>query len=137
MPASANLVLRNFGLALFLARVGIDSGSPFVDQVRHSGFAFVLAGMIVLLIVVAIVLLVGYFLLKIKFDELLGIRCRRDWEPGNPRLWQFPSPYWQARHQLRHGFSWSWHDREDYRGPGPGRGLRDRSALTEKMHECE
>jgi putative transport protein len=83
MPASANLVLRNFGLALFLARVGIDSGSPFLVQVSHSGFAFVFAGIIVLLAVVLIVLLVGYFLLKMNFDDLLGIASGAT---GNPAI---------------------------------------------------
>jgi len=83
LPTSANSVLRNFGLALFLARVGIDSGTPFVEQVRHSGFEFVFAGMIVLLTVVVIVLLVGYFLLKINFDELLGIASGAT---GNPAI---------------------------------------------------
>jgi len=83
MPASANMVLRNFGLALFLARVGIDSGTPFVDQVSHSGFAFVFAGMIVLLMVVLLVLLVGYFILKMKFDDLLGIASGAT---GNPAI---------------------------------------------------
>jgi putative transport protein len=83
MPASANLVLRNFGLTLFLARVGIDSGAPFVEQVRHSGFAFVFAGMIILLTVVLIVLIVGYFFLKIKFDDLLGIAAGAT---GNPAI---------------------------------------------------
>ena len=83
LPVSANQVLRNFGLALFLARVGIDSGLPFVEQVRHSGFAFVFAGMIVLLVVVLIVLLVGYFLLKINFDDLLGIASGAT---GNPAI---------------------------------------------------
>jgi putative transport protein len=83
MPSSANLVLRNFGLTLFLARVGIDSGTPFVEQVRHSGFEFVFAGMIILLTVVLIVLLVGYFLLKIKFDDLLGIAAGAT---GNPAI---------------------------------------------------
>ena len=83
LPASANQVLRNFGLALFLARVGIDSGTPFVQQVSHSGFAFVFAGMIVLLAVVLIVLLVGYFLLKINFDDLLGIASGAT---GNPAI---------------------------------------------------
>jgi putative transport protein len=83
LPASANQVLRNFGLALFLARVGIDSGTPFVVQVSHSGFAFVFAGMIVLLTVVLIVLLVGYFLLKMKFDDLLGIASGAT---GNPAI---------------------------------------------------
>ena len=83
MPVPANLVLRNFGLALFLARVGIDSGTPFVDQVRHSGFYFVFAGMIVLLTVVLIVLLVGYFILKMNFDDLLGIASGAT---GNPAI---------------------------------------------------
>ena len=76
-------MLRNFGLALFLARVGIDSGTPFVDQVRHSGFYFVFAGMIVLLTVVLIVLLVGYFILKMNFDDLLGIASGAT---GNPAI---------------------------------------------------
>jgi putative transport protein len=83
MPISANQVLRNFGLALFLARVGIDSGTPFVEQVRHSGFDFVFAGMIILLSVVLIVLVVGYFLLKIDFDDLLGIASGAT---GNPAI---------------------------------------------------
>jgi putative transport protein len=83
MPVSANQVLRNFGLALFLARVGIDSGTPFVEQVRHSGFEFVFAGMIILLTVVLIVLLVGHFLLKISFDDLLGIASGAT---GNPAI---------------------------------------------------
>jgi putative transport protein len=83
LPLSANQVLRNFGLSLFLARVGMDSGTPFVEQVRQSGFTFVFAGVIVLLVVVVIVLLVGYFLLKIEFDELLGIAAGAT---GNPAI---------------------------------------------------
>ena len=83
MPVSANQVLRNFGLALFLARVGIDSGTPFIEQVRHSGFDFVFAGMIVLLAVVLVVLVVGYFILKINFDDLLGIASGAT---GNPAI---------------------------------------------------
>jgi putative transport protein len=83
MPASANLVLRNFGLSVFLAKVGIDSGTPFVEQVRHSGFEFVFAGMVVLLAVVLVILLVGYFLLKMNFDDLLGIASGAT---GNPAV---------------------------------------------------
>jgi putative transport protein len=83
LPDPANMVLRNFGLALFLARVGIDSGTPFVEQVRHSGFEFVFAGMVVLLAVVLIVLLVGYFILRMTFDDLLGIASGAT---GNPAI---------------------------------------------------
>src|SRR5262249_27818907 len=88
MPSSANLVLRNFGLSVFLARVGIDSGTPFVEQVSHSGLSFLFAGIVVLLTVVLIVLLVGYFLLKIKFDELLGIAAGAT---GNPAILAYGS----------------------------------------------
>src|SRR6266508_1743150 len=37
MPLPANIVLRNFGLALFLAAVGINAGQPFVRTVTDSG----------------------------------------------------------------------------------------------------
>ena len=42
MPLPANIVLRNFGLALFLASVGINAGQPFVRTVAESGDDMVL-----------------------------------------------------------------------------------------------
>ena len=36
MPLPANIVLRNFGLALFLAAVGINAGQPFVRTVSET-----------------------------------------------------------------------------------------------------
>ena len=44
MPLPANIVLRNFGLALFLAAVGINSGQPFVKTVSETGFSLLLIG---------------------------------------------------------------------------------------------
>src|SRR5882757_3011009 len=37
MPLPANIVLRNFGLAIFLATVGVNAGQPFVRTVAESG----------------------------------------------------------------------------------------------------
>jgi putative transport protein len=37
MPLPANIVLRNFGLTLFLATVGINSGQAFVATVSVQG----------------------------------------------------------------------------------------------------
>ncbi len=37
MPLSANLTLRNFGLSIFLAQVGMSSGAPFVQVVSENG----------------------------------------------------------------------------------------------------
>ena len=37
MPLPANIVLRNFGLAMFLAAVGVNAGAPFVRTVSETG----------------------------------------------------------------------------------------------------
>ena len=65
MPLPANIVLRNFGLAMFLATVGVNAGQPFVKTVAESGFTMLFIGVAVLLTTVFIVLLVGHYLMKI------------------------------------------------------------------------
>src|ERR1041385_1255083 len=72
IPLPANIVLRNYGLAIFLASVGINAGQPFVRTVAESGFTMLFIGVAVLLTTVLIVLLVGYYLMKIPFDDLVG-----------------------------------------------------------------
>ena len=83
MPLPANIVLRNFGLALFLAAVGINAGQPFVRTVSETGLTMVLIGAVVLLTTVLIVLLVGYYLLKIPYDDLVGVASGAT---GNPAI---------------------------------------------------
>jgi putative transport protein len=83
MPLPANIVLRNFGLALFLAAVGINAGQPFVRTIAESGLTMLLIGAAILLTTVAIVLLAGYYLLKIPFDDLLGVASGAT---GNPAI---------------------------------------------------
>ena len=83
MPLPANIVLRNFGLALFLAAVGINAGQPFVKTVSNDGLLLLLGGAVVLLSTVIIVLAAGYYLLKIPFDDLVGIASGAT---GNPAI---------------------------------------------------
>jgi putative transport protein len=83
MPLPANIVLRNFGLAMFLASVGINAGQPFVRTVAESGFTMLFIGAAVLLTTVAIVLLVGYYVLKIPYDDLVGVASGAT---GNPSI---------------------------------------------------
>jgi putative transport protein len=83
MPLPANIVLRNFGLALFLATVGINAGQPFVKTVSETGLVLLLIGAAVLLATVLIVLLVGYYLMKIPYDDLLGVTSGAT---GNPAI---------------------------------------------------
>jgi putative transport protein len=83
MPLPANIVLRNFGLALFLATVGINAGQPFVKTVSETGLLLLLIGAAVLLVTVLIVLLVGYYLMRIPYDDLLGVTSGAT---GNPAI---------------------------------------------------
>ena len=83
MPVVANIVLRNLGLTVFLAGVGLSSGAPFVHNIGGAGLSMLLAGIVVLLSVLAIVFLVGHFLLRINFDDLLGIASGAT---GNPAI---------------------------------------------------
>src|SRR4029450_2365617 len=49
MPLPANIVLRNYGLAMFLAAVGINAGQPFVKTVAETGLSMLFIGVAVLL----------------------------------------------------------------------------------------
>ncbi len=83
MPLPANIVLRNYGLAIFLAAVGINAGQPFVRTVAESGLTMLFIGAAVLLTTVLIVLLVGYYLMKIPYDDLVGVASGAT---GNPAI---------------------------------------------------
>jgi len=83
MPLPANIVLRNFGLAIFLATVGVNAGQPFVRTVAESGFTMLFIGVAVLLTTVAIVLLIGHYLMRIPYDDLVGVASGAT---GNPAI---------------------------------------------------
>lgn len=83
MPLPANIVLRNFGLTLFLASVGINSGQAFVTTVASQGPLLLVIGAIVLLTTVGIVLGVGHYVLRLPYDDLLGVASGAT---GNPAI---------------------------------------------------
>ena len=73
IPVSANLTLRQTGLLLFLAGVGTKAGYAFVQTMRTNGLQMLVAGAGVTLFVTLASLLVGYKVLKIRFDTLMGM----------------------------------------------------------------
>jgi putative transport protein len=86
MPLSANLVLRNFGLTIFLAQVGISSGPKFFATVGATGVLLLLYGAAILL---ALVLITAFFCLwvfKLPFDTTVGILSGAT---GNPAILAF------------------------------------------------
>lgn len=74
LPYSANLTLRQIGLILLLAGVGVNSGHTFVDTVAQGGGGVIfLAGTIISFITAIATLFIGYKLLKIPFSFLTGM----------------------------------------------------------------
>ena len=59
IPLSANLVLRNLGLTLFLAQVGMASGPKFAATVAETGFLMLGLGAVVLVALVLPILISG------------------------------------------------------------------------------
>jgi len=86
IPLSANLVLRNLGLTLFLAQVGMASGPKFAETVTETGFTMLVLGAIVLVALVLPILILGLFVYRMPYDEVAGIvsgAC------GNPAILAF------------------------------------------------
>jgi putative transport protein len=74
LPYSANLTLRQIGLILLLAGVGVNSGHTFVDTVAQGGGGIIfLAGTIISFTTAIATLFIGYKFLKIPFSFLTGM----------------------------------------------------------------
>jgi putative transport protein len=73
LPASANLVLRNLGLTVFLAQVGMASGPKFAAAVAESGLLMLGLGAVALVGLVLPILVLGLFLFRMSYDDVAGI----------------------------------------------------------------
>lgn len=73
IPLSANLVLRNLGLTLFLAQVGMSSGPKFAATVTQSGLLMLGLGALVLVALVLPIMILGLWVYKMPYDEVAGV----------------------------------------------------------------
>jgi putative transport protein len=73
IPLSANLVLRNLGLTLFLAQVGMSSGPKFATTVTETGLLMLGLGAVVLVALVLPVMILGLCVYRMPFDQVAGI----------------------------------------------------------------
>ena len=83
MPLSANKVLFNLGLTLFLANAGMSTGANVVATVAETGFLMLGLGAAVLVAIVLPVIILGLFVFKMSFDELSGVLAGAT---GNPAI---------------------------------------------------
>ena len=87
LPLSANMVLKNFGLTVFLAQVGMSSGPKFAATVADTGFTFILLGALIVMALVLVTMIVGR-LLAVPVDDLFGIVAG---VCGNPAILTYAS----------------------------------------------
>jgi putative transport protein len=74
MPPGANLALREMGIVLFLACVGLKSGSEFLNTLlSQSGAIWLAAGFLITVLPILIVGIVARTWLKMNYITLTGL----------------------------------------------------------------
>jgi len=74
MPPSANLALREIGIVLFLAVVGLNSGANFVDTlVEGDGLSWMAYGVAITLIPLLVVGFIARWLMQVNYLSLCGL----------------------------------------------------------------
>lgn len=79
---SANLMLREVGIALFLACVGLDAGSGFINTIVNGGGAvWILYGVIITIVPLLIVAIIGRYFFKLDYFTLIGLMAGSTTDP--------------------------------------------------------
>ncbi|MCB0689386.1 MAG: hypothetical protein KDC53_22765 [Saprospiraceae bacterium] len=70
----SNLTLRQFGLTLLLAGIGINSGHTFLSTLLGGGGSYIFLSSVIISVLTAIItLVIGYKLIRIPFSFLTGM----------------------------------------------------------------
>ncbi|MDR0843844.1 MAG: putative transporter [Tannerella sp.] len=79
---SANLMLREIGITVFLACVGLDAGTGFVDTiVNKGGFIWIGYGFIITVIPLLVVGCIGRYFYKLNYFTLMGLLAGSTTDP--------------------------------------------------------
>ena len=70
---SANLMLREIGLAMFLAAVGIGAGDGFVEAIVDGGYKWIGYGVIITVLPLIIVALLARLKFKVNYYTMMGL----------------------------------------------------------------
>ena len=70
---SANLMVREIGISLFLAAVGLGAGENFVSSIVNGGYWWILYGALITLIPVFLTFIIARFVARLNFYQILGL----------------------------------------------------------------
>ena len=70
---SSNLMLREIGISLFLAAVGLGAGDNFVSSIVNGGYWWILYGLIITVVPPFIIAVIGRLFFKLNFFQICGM----------------------------------------------------------------
>lgn len=70
---SANLMLREVGIALFLACVGLEAGGGFVETIVNGGYMWIGYGFIITVLPILTMGIIGRKVFKLNYYSLMGL----------------------------------------------------------------
>ena len=71
--SSANLMIREIGIAMFLAAVGFGAGKTFIQTLVDGGYIWIGYGVIITLVPLLIIGVIGRKWLKLDYFTLMGL----------------------------------------------------------------
>ena len=78
---SANLMLREVGLLLFLSSVGIQAGAKFWDTIMNGGITYVWTGFLITIVPILIMGIIERKTLKLNYFTLVGLIAGSNTDP--------------------------------------------------------
>ena len=70
---SANLMIREIGISLFLAAVGLGAGENFVSSIVNGGYWWIRYGALITLIPVMLTFVIARLVARLNFYQILGL----------------------------------------------------------------
>ncbi len=78
---SSNMMLREIGISMFLAAVGLGAGEGFVEAVVNGGYMWILYGALITIIPVLIISTIARFAFKLDYFTISGVICGSQTNP--------------------------------------------------------
>ena len=79
---SANLMIREIGISLFMAAVGLGAGKTFVSSLVGGGYMWVLYGAIITLVPMTVIALLARWAMKMDFFKICGLLAGGTTDPA-------------------------------------------------------
>ena len=79
---SANMMIREIGISIFLAAVGLGAGENFVSSVMNGGYWWILYGALITLIPVFLTGLIARLVFKLNFYQICGLLSGGNTDPA-------------------------------------------------------